>query len=98
MDVRPLHDRIVVKLAAAESQSAGGIIIPEIAQEAPVFADVLSVGAGAILKGGARRPPAVAVGDRVLLKKRAGVECDLDGVKALVVSEDAILGVCEPQP
>ncbi|WP_447580077.1 co-chaperone GroES [Acinetobacter baumannii] len=94
-NIKPLHDRVVIKRMEEEKLSAGGIVIPDSATEKPIKGEVVSVGTGKVLDNGQVRAPQVKVGDKVLFGKYSGTEVKLDGVELLVVKEDdlfAILG------
>ena len=93
MNIRPLHDRVVVKRMEEERTSAGGIVIPDSATEKPVRGEILSVGKGKIAENGDVRPLDVKVGDQVLFGKYSGTEIKLDGEEVLVMREDDIMGV-----
>ena len=93
MNIKPLHDRVVIKRMEEEKLSAGGIVIPDSATEKPVKGEVLAVGAGKPLDNGSVRAPLVKVGDKVLFGKYAGTEITHDGVVILVVKEDDILAI-----
>ncbi|MFT4725532.1 MAG: chaperonin GroES [Granulosicoccus sp.] len=95
MNIRPLHDRVVVKRMEEERTSAGGIVIPDSATEKPVRGEVLSVGKGKIAENGDVRPLDVKVGDQVLFGKYSGTEIKIDGEEVLVMREDDIMGVFE---
>jgi chaperonin GroES len=95
MDVRPLHDRVLVKRLEAGEQQRGGIIIPDTAKEKPQQAEVKAVGNGKLLENGKRVPPEVKAGDRILFGKYSGSEIKIDGEELLVLREDEILGVLE---
>jgi chaperonin GroES len=95
MNIRPLHDRVVVKRMEEERTSAGGIVIPESAAEKPVRGKVLSVGKGKITENGDVRPLDLKVGDQVLFGKYSGTEIKIDGEEVLVMREDDIMGVFE---
>ena len=95
MQFRPLHDRVVVKRVDAESRSAGGIIIPDTAQEKPQQGEIVSVGPGARDESGKIVPLEVKAGDRVLFGKWSGTEVRLDGVDYLIMKESDIMGVLE---
>jgi len=95
MDLRPLHDRIVVKRLDEGEQRRGGIIIPDSAKEKPQQAEVRAVGAGKLLENGKRVPPEVKPGDRILFGKYSGSEVKIDGEEVLILREDEILGVIE---
>jgi chaperonin GroES len=90
--IRPLGDRVVVKVVKDEKTS-GGIILPENAQEKPQTGEILAVGPGKILDNGSRQVIDVAVGDRILFAKYSGTEVKLDGETYLLLAEKDILGV-----
>ena len=90
---RPLHDRVVVKRIDAEAKSAGGIIIPDTAQEKPSQGEVIAVGPGARDESGKIVHPDVKSGDRVLFDKWSGTEVVLDGEELLIMKESDIMGV-----
>ena len=89
----PLADKIVVRRLDAEERTAGGIVLPDTAQETPKQGRVLSVGDGKILKDGSRAGPEVNEGDRVLFGSYAGTEVAVDDEELLVMSADEILAV-----
>lgn len=93
MNIKPLHDRVVIKRMEEEKVSAGGIVIPDSATEKPIKGEVLAVGAGKPLDNGSTRAPLVKVGDKVLFGKYAGTEVKVDGNEILVVKEDDILAI-----
>ncbi len=94
--IRPLHDRVIVqRIAAEESTSAGGIIIPDTAKEKPQEGNVVAVGPGKLDKAGNRITPDLKEGDKVLFGKYAGTEIKIDGTEYLIMREDDILGVIE---
>ena len=95
MNVRPLHDRVVVRRMEEERTSAGGIVIPDSATEKPIQGEVIAVGRGKILENGDVRPLDVKVGDRILFGKYSGTEVKLDGKDLLVMREDDIMGIVE---
>jgi len=95
MKFRPLHDRVVVKRIDAENKSAGGIIIPDTAQEKPSQGEVIAVGPGTRDESGKLVPVGVAVGDRILFGKWSGTEVKLDGEDLLIMKEADIMGVIE---
>jgi chaperonin GroES len=95
MNIRPLHDRVVVRRMEEERTSAGGIVLPDSATEKPVQGEVLAVGRGAALDSGEIRPLDVKVGDKVLFGKYAGTEIKIGGEEVLVMKEDDIMGVIE---
>ena len=95
MNIRPLHDRVVVKRMEEERTSAGGIVIPDSATEKPSRGEILSVGKGKVAENGDVRPLDVKVGDTVLFGKYSGTEIKVDGEEVLVMREDDIMGVFE---
>jgi chaperonin GroES len=95
MNIRPLHDRVVVRRMEEERKSAGGIVIPDSAAEKPIQGEVVAVGKGKIMDNGDTRSLDVKVGDRVLFGKYSGTEVKLDGEDFLVMREDDIMGVVE---
>jgi len=95
MDLRPLHDRVLVKRLDAGEQKQGGIIIPDSAKEKPQQAEVMAVGNGKLLESGERVPLDVKAGDRILFGKYSGSDIKIDGNEYLILKEDEILGVLE---
>ncbi|MEO5333639.1 MAG: co-chaperone GroES [Magnetococcus sp. YQC-5] len=95
INLRPLHDRVVVKRTEEEKRTAGGIIIPDTAKEKPIQGKVLAVGKGAIQENGSIRPMDVKVGDVVLFAKYAGTEVKLEGEELLIMRETDIMGVIQ---
>jgi chaperonin GroES len=95
MNIRPLHDRVVVRRMEEERTTAGGIVIPDSATEKPIQGEIIAVGNGKILENGEVRPLDVKVGDRVLFGKYSGTEVKLDGTDFLVMREEDIMGVVE---
>jgi chaperonin GroES len=95
MNLRPLHDRIVVRRKEEERTSTGGILIPDSAAEKPIEGEVIAVGNGKPLDNGEIRRLDVKVGDRVLFGKYSGTEVKLSDEKLLVMREDDIMGVIE---
>jgi chaperonin GroES len=93
MQVRPLHDRVLVKRVNEEEKSKGGIIIPDTAKEKPVQGEIIAVGTGRVAEDGKIRPLDVKKGDRVLFGKYAGTEIKIDGDDFLMMREEDILGV-----
>lgn len=90
--IRPLGDRVVVKVVK-EEKTAGGLYLPDNAQEKPQTGEILAVGPGKVLDNGSRQTVDVAVGDRVLFAKYSGTEVKLDGETYLLLAEKDILGV-----
>jgi len=95
MNFRPLHDRVAMRRVASETKTAGGLIIPDTAQEKPQQGEVVAVGPGARNQRGELVPPGVKAGDRVLFAKWSGTEVKLDGDELLIMSESDIIGVIE---
>jgi chaperonin GroES len=93
MNIRPLHDRVIVRRMEEERTSAGGIVIPDSATEKPIQGEIVAVGKGKILENGEVRPLDVKVGDRVLFSKYGGTEIKIEGEDLLVMREDDITGV-----
>jgi chaperonin GroES len=98
MKFRPLHDRVVVRRLDAEGKSAGGIIIPDTAQEKPMEGEIVAVGPGARNDEGQIVALEVKGGDRILFGKWSGVEVKLDGEELLIMKESDIMGVIEGRP
>jgi chaperonin GroES len=95
MKFRPLHDRIVVERIDAEAKSAGGIIIPDTAQEKPSQGKIIAVGPGGRDEAGKLIPIDLKAGDRVLFGKWSGTEVKIDGVDYLIMKESDIMGVID---
>lgn len=95
MDLRPLHDRVLVKRLEESEQKVGGIIIPDTAKEKPQQALVEAVGSGKLLESGERVPLDVKAGDRILFGKYSGSDIKIEGKEYLILKEDEILGVLE---
>ena len=94
-NIRPLHDRAVVRRIAEGEQTRGGIIIPDTAQERPQEGEVVAVGEGKYRTDGVRQSLDVRAGDRVLFGKYSGSEIKLDGEELLIMREDEIFGIVE---
>lgn len=92
--IRPLGDRVVVKVVKQE-KTAGGIVLPDTAQEKPQMGEVIAVGPGRILDNGERSKMDVAAGNKILFAKYAGTEVKLDGDEYLLINEKDILGIVE---
>ena len=95
MNIRPLHDRVIVEREEEERTSAGGIVIPDTATEKPIRGKVVATGNGKILDDGTVRKLDVKKGDKVLFGKYSGTEIKLDGEDLLVMREDDIMAVIE---
>ncbi|NQZ02425.1 MAG: co-chaperone GroES [Bdellovibrionales bacterium] len=93
MNVRPLHDRILVRRMEEDEKTAGGIIIPDSAKEKPQRGEIVATGKGRITEDGKTLPLEVKSGDKVLFSKYAGTELKLDGSEFLMMREEDILGV-----
>ena len=93
MNVRPLHDRIIVQRIDEGEQKVGGIIIPDTAKEKPQQGKVIAVGAGKTKDDGKRIPLDVKAGDLILFGKYSGQEIKLDGEEYIIMREDEVLGV-----
>ena len=93
MKFRPLHDRVVIERIEAEAKTAGGIIIPDTAQEKPQQGKVSAVGPGGRDESVKLVPIDVRVGDRILFGKWSGTEVKIDGVEYLIMKESDIMGV-----
>ena len=93
MHFRPLHDRVVVRRIDAEDKTAGGIIIPDTAQEKPMEGEVIAVGPGARNEQGQLVPIDLKPGDRILFGKWSGTEVKIDGEELLIMKESDIMGV-----
>jgi chaperonin GroES len=98
MNIRPLHDRVVVKRIEEKETVQGGIIIPDTAKEKPQEGEVIAIGAGKRLDDGKLVPLDVKPGDRILFGKYSGSEIKLEGEEFLIIREDEILGVIESAP
>ena len=95
MNIRPLHDRVIVEREEEERTSAGGIVIPDTATEKPIRGTVVATGNGKILDDGSVRALDVKKGDKVLFGKYSGTEVQVDGEDVLVMREDDIMAVIE---
>ncbi len=95
MKFRPLHDRVVVKRLGEEDMTAGGIIIPDTAQEKPMEGEVIAVGPGERSDDGKLTPLDVKAGDRILFGKWSGTEVKIDDDELLIMKESDIMGIIE---
>jgi len=95
VNIRPLHDRVIVQRLKEEEKTAGGIILTDSAKEKPVRGKVIAVGTGKLLESGEVRPLDVKVGNDVLFGKYAGQEVKLNDTEYLVMREEDIMGVIE---
>ncbi len=95
MNIRPLHDRVIVKRIEEGKTSPGGIVIPDSATEKPIQGEIMAVGNGKILDNGEVRALEVKKGDKILFGQDSGTEVKIDGEELLVLREDDIMGVIE---
>lgn len=95
MNIRPLHDRVIIKRMEEERTTPGGIVIPDTAKEKPIRGQVLAIGKGKLQESGDVRPLDVKVGDKVLFGKYSGTEIKVDGEELLVMREEDIMAVIE---
>ena len=95
MNLKPLHDRVLVKPLEAEEQTAGGIIIPDTAQEKPMKGRVITAGPGVRGEDGKLHPMDVKTGDEILYGKWSGTEVKLNGDDLLIMKESDIMGIIE---
>ena len=93
MNVRPLHDRILVRRIEEKETIKGGIIIPDTAKEKPQEGEVIAVGNGKLLENGSKVPLDVKAGDRILFGKYSGTDIKIDGQEYLILREDEVLAV-----
>ncbi len=96
MKFRPLHDRVLLKRVDQEEKTAGGIIIPDTAQEKPMEGEVVATGPGARSEDGKLHALDVKAGDRVLFGKWSGTEVKIDSQEYLILKESDIMGIIEP--
>ncbi len=95
MKLRPIGDRVVVKVIEQEERTKGGIVLPDTAKEKPQQGKVIAVGTGRILDNGQKIPLEIKEGDRVIFAKYAGTEVKIEGEEYLILSERDILAVIE---
>jgi len=95
MNIRPLHDRVIVKRLEEDRTSPGGIVIPDTAAEKPVRGKIVAVGKGRILENGTVRPCDVNVGDKILFGKYDGTEVKVEGEELLVMREQDVMAVID---
>ena len=95
MNIRPLHDRVLIRRLEEKESKVGNIIIPDSAKEKPQQGEVKGVGSGKLSPKGERFAPEVKTGDRILFGKYSGSEIKVDGDEYLILREDEILGVLE---
>lgn len=95
MNIKPLHDRVIIKRIEEEKTSAGGIVIPDTAAEKPTRGKVIAVGNGKVNKDGKIQPLDVKVGDEVLFGKYSGTDVKISGQDYVVVKEEDIIGIIQ---
>jgi chaperonin GroES len=95
MNFRPLHDRVLIRRVEAEAKTAGGIIIPDTAQEKPQEGEVVSAGSGTRSDDGRLTPLDVKAGDKILFGKWSGTEVKVAGEDLIIMKESDILGIVE---
>lgn len=91
--LRPLGDRVIIKVVEREEKTASGILLPDTAKEKPQEGEVVAVGSGKVYESGQRVAPEVAVGDRVIFAKYAGSEVKLNGETYLILSGRDVLAI-----
>jgi chaperonin GroES len=95
MNIRPLHDRVVVRRLDEETMSTGGIVLPDSATEKPSQGEVLAIGPGKVLDNGDQRALDVQVGDKIIFGQYGGSTVKIDGDELLILAENEIFGVLE---
>jgi chaperonin GroES len=95
MNVRPLHDRLIIQRLDEGEQTIGSIIVPDSAKEKPQRAKVFAVGQGKVREDGSRQPPDVKDGDTILFGKYSGQEIKIDGEEYLILREDEVLAIID---
>ena len=95
MKLKPLGDRIVVKVLDREEKTKGGLFLPDTAKEKPTEGEVMAVGTGKVLDNGQKQPVELKVGDRIIFSKYAGTEVKLDGEDFVIFSERDVLAIIE---
>jgi chaperonin GroES len=95
MNLRPIHDKVVIERTEAEEKTAGGIVLPDTAKDKPQQGTVIAVGPGRTLDNGAHKEPGVKSGDRVIFSSYAGTEVKVEGKTYLILGESEILAVIE---
>jgi chaperonin GroES len=95
MRFRPLHDRVLVRRVESEQKTAGGIIIPDTAQEKPMEGEIIAVGSGRISDDGKVTPLDVKEGNRIIFGKWSGTEVKVNGEELLIMKESDIMGILE---
>ena len=95
MNIKPLHDRIIVKRIEEDEMTSGGLVIPDSAKETPAEGEIISAGPGATDDKGNLKPMGVKVGDRVIFQKYSGTEVKIEGELYFFMTEDDVLGIVE---
>ncbi|NOX09292.1 MAG: co-chaperone GroES [Gammaproteobacteria bacterium] len=95
MNIRPLHDRVIIKRMEEERTSPGGIVIPDAATEKPSIGEVVAVGNGKVMDNGEVRPLDVKIGDKVYFGQYSGSKIKVDGDEVLVMREEDIMAIVE---
>ena len=95
MNLKPLGDRIVVKVITRDEKTKGGILLPDTAKEKPTEGEVMAVGTGKVLDNGQKLPLDVKVGDRIIFSKYAGTEVTVNGEELVIFSERDVLAIVE---
>ena len=93
MNLKPLADRVVVKVLEADEKTASGIVLPDKAKEKPQEGEVKAVGTGKVLDSGNKQEMEVKVGDKVIFSRYAGTEVKVDGEEYLILKQDDILAI-----
>lgn len=95
MNLKPLGDRIVVKVLTREEKTKGGIVLPDTAKEKPTEGEVMAIGTGKVLENGQKLPLEVKIGDRIIFSKYAGTEVKVNGEEYVIFSERDVLAIIE---
>jgi chaperonin GroES len=95
MELKPLHDRVVVRSLDPETRSPGGIVIPDNAKEKPTTGEILAVGPGRVTEDGVKIPASVKVGERVLFGQYAGQKVKVNGEEVTILREEDILAIVD---
>jgi chaperonin GroES len=95
VNLKPIHDKIVIERTEAEEKTAGGIVLPDTAKDKPQQGTVIAVGPGKVNDNGSRKEPDVKVGDRIIFSSYAGTEVKVEGKPYLILSESEVLAVVE---
>ncbi len=93
--IKPLGDRIVIKVSEGDVKTASGIVLPDTAKEKPQKGEVVAVGSGKVLDNGQKVAPEVKAGDKIIFSKYAGTDIKIDGTDYLIVRESDILAIAE---